>query len=200
MRLQLSLLPSRLPSLLPSRLLALLLSSLLACGGHSRPGRERYNEGLALLAKGDHAGAQKAFLAARDEAGVDPELRYRAAFNLGTTLTAEADAAKANDEEDPAKALGLYHQAIAWFGDALRVRKNDAAAKSNLAIVSARARALEDQLAKDRNRLETKLDAVIAAQRGVLERARGAWLDIKRNASGDPLAEQSALTAAAACR
>lgn len=178
-------------------LLALALALAAACGGQNRPGRERYNEGVALLAKGDHAGAQKAFLAARDQAGVDPELRYRAAFNLGMTLTAEADAAKANEEEDPSKALGLYHQAIAWFGDALRVRKGDAASTSNLAIVTARARALEDQLAKEAGRLEARLDAVIAAQRSVLDSARGAWEAIKRNASGDPLAEQAALTAAA---
>lgn len=178
-------------------LLALTLALAAACGGQNRPGRERYNEGVALLAKGDHAGAQKAFLAARDQAGVDPELRYRAAFNLGMTLTAEADAAKANEEEDPSKALGLYHQAIAWFGDALRVRKGDAATTSNLAIVTARARALEDQLAKEAGRLEARLDAVITAQRSVLDSARGAWEAIKRNASGDPLAEQAALTAAA---
>jgi hypothetical protein len=168
------------------------------CGDGVRPGRERYNEGLALFAKGDHAGAQKALLAARDQAGVDPELRFRAAFNLGLSLTAEADAAKAGakegDSSELSKALGLYQQAMAWFGDALRIRRDDAEATSNLGIVSARAKALEDQLAKDRNRLEAKLDAVIEAQRGVLDAARGAWQEIQRAAGGDPLAQQGGLT------
>lgn len=173
------------------------LALSVGCGGDRRPGRERYNEGLSLLAKADHAAAQKAFLAARDQAGVDPELRYRAAFNLASSLTAEADAAKAADDGDPAKAIALYQQAISWFGDALRIRKGDVASTNNLAIVTARAKALEDQLAQDQNRLEAKLDAVIEAQRGVLESSRGAWQAIKQASTVDPLAEQAALTQSA---
>ena len=54
--------------------------------GPGHTARARYNAGLELLRSGDHEAAAEAFLAARDTAGPDPELRYRAAFNLGLAL------------------------------------------------------------------------------------------------------------------
>ena len=54
--------------------------------------RQRYNRALEQLQGGSPAAAADGFLAARDTAGPDPELRYRAAFNLGVALAGEADA------------------------------------------------------------------------------------------------------------
>ena len=48
------------------------------------------------------------FLAARDKAGQDPELRYRAAFNLGMSYAKSADAVA---EEGPQEAIDTL---IAW--------------------------------------------------------------------------------------
>ena len=52
--------------------------------------RERYNQGLEAHEAGRHTEAATAFLEARDAAWGDPELRFRAAYNL-----ALADAALA---------------------------------------------------------------------------------------------------------
>ena len=60
--------------------LVIALALVAACDpGEHRAARDKYNEGVALLAKGDLDGAEKALLDARSQAGVDPELRFRAA-------------------------------------------------------------------------------------------------------------------------
>jgi len=181
------------------RALVVSLVILIACGGgEHRAAREQYNQGIELLAKGDHEAAEKALLDARSAAGVDPELRFRAAYNLGLAYAAHAEKVKSpgGDKEppDPAKALELTQQAVSWFSDAARLRKDDADTQANLAIVRARAQALADELRKGEGKLEVRLDAVIADQRGVLDDARGAWLAIKQAGGADPLAQQGTLS------
>jgi Ca-activated chloride channel homolog len=168
---------------------------LVACGqSEHRAAREHYNSGIELLAKGDHEAAEKALLEARSLAGVDPELRFRAAYNLGLAYAAHADKVKTGENADLAKALELTQQAVSWFSDAARLRKDDSDTLANLAIVRARAQAISDELRKGEGKLEARLDALLADQRSVLDDARGAWLAIKQAGGTDPLAQQGTLT------
>jgi hypothetical protein len=162
--------------------------------GEHREAREKYNEGVTLLVNGDHVAAEAALLDARSRAGVDPELRFRAAYDLGMAYAAHAENVKTGKDADLNKALELTEQAVSWFSDAARLRKDDADTKANLAIVRARAQSLADELRKSEGKLEARLDAVIADQRSVLDEARGAWIAIKQAGGTDPLAQQGTLT------
>ena len=177
------------------------LLAVMGClRGEDRPAREKYNEGVAALAKPDFDAAEKALLEARSSAGVDPELRFRAAYDLGLAYAAHADKVKSPAAEgggDLAKALELEQQAAWWFGDALRLRDHSPDATANLAIVRARVQAISDELRKGEGKLEARLDALIQQQRTVLDGVRGAWREITRLAGRDPLAQQSTLVALA---
>ena len=166
--------------------------------GEHRAARVKYNEGVRELAKGDYAAAEASLIDARNQAGVDPELRFRAAYDLGVAYAAHAEQAKKPDpkggEPDLTQALDLEEKAVSWLFDAQRLRKDDADTKTNLAIARARVQALEDELAKGQNKLEARLDGLIEEQRGVLDDARTAWLDIKQAHGADPLAQQTALS------
>jgi hypothetical protein len=164
------------------------------CIGEHRDARDRYNEGVAALATGEHEAAEKALLDARSRAGVDPELRFRAAYDLGVAFAAHADQVKTGKDADLAKALDLAQQAASWLGDADRLRPGHADTKANLGIVRARIQAISDELRKGEGKLEVRLDHLIDDQRGVLEEARGAWLAIKEAGGADPLAQQGTLT------
>ncbi|MEO8549595.1 MAG: hypothetical protein ABI678_06465 [Kofleriaceae bacterium] len=173
----------------------LVLAMLIACDrGEHRDAREKYNEGVEALAAGKFDDAEKALLAARSSAGVDPELRFRAAYDLGMAYAAHADQMKTGKEADLDKALELEQQALTWFTDASHQKKDDADTIANLAIVRARTQALTDELARGQGKLEARLDAVIKEQREVLEGARGAWISIKQAGGSDPLAQQGNLT------
>ena len=173
----------------------LIFMLIAACApSEHRVAREKYNKGVGLLAKGEHEAAEKALLDARSAAGVDPELRFRAAYNLGLAYAAHADKVKTGEQPDLAKALELMQQAVSWFSDAARLRKDDANTQTNLAIVRARAQAIADELRKGEGKLEARLDAVIDDQRKVLDEARGAWVAIKQAGGADPLAQQGTLT------
>ncbi|MEO8841934.1 MAG: hypothetical protein ABI591_09775 [Kofleriaceae bacterium] len=173
----------------------LVLALLIACDhGEHRDARVKYNEGVDALAAAKFDDAEKALLAARSTAGVDPELRFRAAYDLGVAYAAHADQMKTGKDADLGKALELEQQAVTWFSDASHQRKDDADTVANLAIVRARAQALTDELARGEGKLEARLDAVIKEQRGVLDQARGAWIAIKQAGGSDPLAQQDTLT------
>ena len=175
----------------------LLIAALVlaaGCAGEHRAARDKYNTGVAALAKGDYPAAEKALIEARSDAGVDPELRFRAAFDLGVAFAAHADQARTGKEPDLSKALELAEQARRWFADADRLRPNDADTRTNLGIMRARIQAIGDELRKGEGKLEVRLDRLIGDQRGVLEAAREAWLAIKQAGGGDPLAQQSTLT------
>ena len=100
-------------------LVVIALIVVAACTrGEHRAAREKYNEGVELLVKGEHEAAEKALLDARSAAGVDPELRFRAAYDLGMAYAAHAEKVKTGKDADLAKALELEQQAVSWFSDA----------------------------------------------------------------------------------
>ncbi|HUJ60601.1 MAG TPA: hypothetical protein VLX92_19000, partial [Kofleriaceae bacterium] len=174
---------------------ALAIVAIVACTpAEHRDARDKYDDGVDKLAAKDFAGAESALIEARNEAGVDPELRFRAAYDLGVAYAAHADQTKAGKDADLAKALELEQEAVSWFFDAERQRKDDPDTEANLAIARARVQAITDELRKGENTLEHRLDAVIDEQRGVLDQARAAWAHVKDSAGADPLAQQSALT------
>jgi hypothetical protein len=162
--------------------------------GEHRAAREKYNEGVELLVKGEHEAAEKALLDARSAAGVDPDLRFRAAYDLGMAYAAHAEKTKTGKDADLSKALELTEQSVSWFADAARLRKDDKDTQTNLAIVRARAQSLADELRKGEGKLEARLDALITDQRGVLDEARGAWVAIREAGGTDPLAQQGTLS------
>ena len=145
--------------------------------------RERYNAGLAQLAAGDPEAAAEAFLAARDDAGPDPALRYRAAFNLGLALATGVPV-----EAPPEEAIETLRQSAAWFNDAVRLAPTeDDDARINLELVSKRILALADQL-NEGDRLEARLDRLIDDQRGLRDAVRGLLAEIDaENAGTEPV-------------
>ncbi len=173
----------------------LLLLAIIACDkGEHREAREKFNEGVDQLVKADYEAAEKTLLEARSSAGVDPDLRFRAAYDLGMAYAAHADKLKTGKDADLSKALELEQQAASWFGDASRLRAEDSDTKANLAIVRARVQALSDELRRGEGKLENRLDGVIGEQRTLLDGARTAWLSIKQAGGSDPLAQQGTLT------
>ena len=137
--------------------------------------RERYNLALAQLEAGSFAEAADGFLAARDAAGPDPELRYRAAFNLGVALAGRADAAV----DAPTEAIDALRDSAAWFHDAVRLApEGDEDARVNLELVLRRIAQLADQL-NDGDRLETRLDRIIDDQRGIRDDVRRLLAEIE---------------------
>jgi hypothetical protein len=174
--------------------LACLLACPVGCAGEHRPARDKYNEGVAALAKREYDAAEKALLEARNLAGVDPELVFRAAYDLGVAYGAHADQLRVGKDADLAKALDLAQQSRSWFADAARLRPEDADTRTNLGIMRARVQAISDELRKGEGKLEVRLDRLIGDQRAVLEEGRAAWFAIKQAGGADPLAQQGTLT------
>ena len=145
--------------------------------------RARYNRGLTLLADADYDRAAEEFLAARDSAGPDPELRYRAAFNLGLAL-----AEGVHPETPPEEAIETLRRSAAWFSDAVRLAPaQDDDARINLELISRRVLALADQLNQG-GRLEARLDRLIDDQRSVRDAVRRLLADIDSAGAGaEPL-------------
>jgi hypothetical protein len=170
------------------------IALIAACGGEYRPARDTYNDGVAALASGDHEKAEKLLVEARSEAGVDPDLRFRAAFDLGVAYAEHSKKVRAGQDEDIQKALELAQQSVSWFSDAARLDTKDKAAAENLAIARARVQQLTDELRKSEGTLEARLEAVIHDQREVLDETRIAWFSIKHAGGADPLAQQGQLT------
>jgi len=175
-------------------LVMLVMLAIAGCGGEYRPARDTYNEGVNALAGGDHETAEKLLIEARSAAGVDPELRFRAAFDLGVAYAQHSQKIQAGQDADIAKALELAQQAVSWFNDAQRLRKDDAPTVANLAVMRARVQYLSDELRKGETKLEARLDSAIKEQREILDEARVAWYAIKQTGGSDPLAEQGPLT------
>ena len=149
--------------------------------------RGRYNLGLEQLRAADSDAAADAFLTARDEAGPDPVLRYRAAFNLGFAL---ADGVA--EDAPPEQAIEQLRRSAAWFNDALRLAPpDDEDARVNLELVSRRILELADQLNAD-DRLEARLDRLIDDQRGLRDQVRGLLANVAaEQASAEPLGFKS---------
>ena len=162
--------------------------------------RGRYNLGLGYFEAGDYEAAAAEFLTARDEAGPDPELRYRAAFNLGMSLAgqvgfgvdgtdapAEATAAgqaPPSEAQSPEQVIETLRQSAAWFNDAVRLAPpGDDDARINLELVSKWILQLADQLNQG-DRLEARLDRLIDDQRGLRDQVRGLLTDIVAEQAG----------------
>ena len=162
--------------------------------------RGRYNLGLGYFEAGDYEAAAAEFLTARDEAGPDPELRYRAAFNLGMSLAgqvgfgvdgtdapAEATAtgqAVPSETQSPEQVIETLRQSAAWFNDAVRLAPpGDDDARINLELVSKWILQLADQLNQG-DRLEARLDRLIDDQRGLRDQVRGLLTDIVAEQAG----------------
>ena len=143
----------------------------------------------------DHEAAADAFLDARDRAGPDPELRYRAAFNLGLALAAGAGA-PGGDGEPPGgvpadatrQAIATLRQSAAWFADAVRLAPpGDDDARVNLELVSRRILQLADSL-RDADRLQERLDRLIDDQRDVRDQVRRLLAEVQaEGAATEPL-------------
>ena len=142
--------------------------------------RARYNAALALLDAGTLEPAVAEFLAARDAAGPDPTLRYRAAFNLGVALAAQTDAGEAKPEET----LAALRSSAAWFHDAVRLApEGDDDARINLEIVLRRIERLADSINRDTS-LEARLDRIIDDQRGARDGIRGLLTAVAAQGAG----------------
>ncbi|CAN5738219.1 hypothetical protein BH11MYX2_BH11MYX2_22160 [soil metagenome] len=174
--------------------LTLLIGATAACGSEHRDARDKYNEGVAALQKSDWESAEKLFVEARSNAGVDPELQFRSAYDLGIAFAAHSDKVKQGDQPDLEKALELAQTSASWLADAARQRKDDPAAQANLAIVRARVQAISDELRAGEGKLEARLDKLIGEQRAVLDDSRQAWASVKQTGGVDPLAQQQTLT------
>ena len=147
--------------------------------------RGRYNLGLTQLAGAEYEAAAETFLAARDDAGPDPELRYRAAFNLGFAL-----AHGVAEDAPPAEAIDTLRRSAAWFNDAVRLAPpSDDDARINLELVSKRVLALADQLNEGAT-LQARLDRLIDDQRSIRDGIRSVLQDA--SPSGSPRASQDA--------
>lgn len=141
--------------------------------------RGRYNAGLDHLGTGDSQAARDAFLAARDAAGPDPELRYRAAFNLALAL-----ATGVAPDAPPEEAIDTLRRSAAWFNDAVRLAPpDDDDARINLELVSQRILELADQL-NEGNRLEARLDRLIDDQRGLRDAVRRLLAEVEAEGVG----------------
>ena len=173
------------------------LLALVACGDASgRAARTQYNAGVALLGEGKLDEAEQALLAARDQAGYDDEVRFRAAFDLAAVAVARAEAAQAAQPPAIDQAMAAYEKARTWLSDAVRRRPKDPDARANLERVEARLLALIDAAGQGENALEKRLDRAIATERELRDAARALWAG-QAASGGDPLAAKEQFEAAA---
>ncbi|HVV83300.1 MAG TPA: DUF4175 family protein [Kofleriaceae bacterium] len=173
--------------------------ALAGCQRAGRPGRTVYNQAVAALGKGDLEAARKGLLDAMNRAGFDDDLRFRANFDLASVEAKKAEAALAAKPRDVDGALASYRKAMAWLGDASRIRPDDADTRANLERIQARILAIIDEANKGKNSLEHRLDEAIEAERNLRDAARKLWADQDaRGAGADPLADKDTFDAAAA--
>lgn len=190
--------------------LALALMAALAAGGAlsgcadggAGAARARYNQALQDFEAGRWEEAAEGFLAARDRAGMDPALRFRAAYNLGLSHARRADelgAAPAGEgEAGPEAIIHSLRQSAAWFRDAVRLDPDSEDARVNLEVVLRRIQVLADQLNKGQNSLEARLERVIEDQRALRDQIRGLMQRVAESgAAAEPVAFQGEFDALA---
>ena len=130
--------------------------------------RQAYNDGLVRLANNELDAAESHFSLVRRRAGTDAQARYRATYNMGWVEIKRADELI---KEKPQEALPHLQSAAGWFRDAVRLQSDEPAPRENLQIVTRRAMALADALAKhDKVDLKTRLDELIQQQRQLTSR------------------------------
>ncbi|QDV24309.1 VWA domain-containing protein [Aureliella helgolandensis] len=124
--------------------------------------RQLYNDALSSLAS-DPENAAKLLGQARNDAGIDGELRYRSIYNLGWVEVNRADALL---QEEPEQALKHLQLAASRFQEAVRIRPKANSARHNLEIISRRILELTDSLAqKSPTDFTQQLEQIIASQR-----------------------------------
>ena len=161
----------------------LVLFAIAACetsGGLSA--RATYNRGVNALAAGKLDDAEARFTKAMSESGPDPDLRYRAALNLGLTYARKADALV---QEKPQEAIEELRNSANWFRDAIRLRENEKAPRTNLELVVKRMQALIDKLDNFRG-LKPQLDKLIADQRTLYDRLLKLLTALNSSGASDP--------------
>jgi hypothetical protein len=174
---------------------ALALAALASCGWRYREARARYDEGVAAIAAKKWEDASRLLIEARDGAGGDDELRFRAAYNLGVAHAGLAE----SQGDQPEKAIASLGQAVAWFRSALSGRPDDADARHDLQVSIRRLALLEDRARAGQNALEGRLGALIRAARDLRDAVRGVMEKQRaRGAAADPLAFQGDLDGLAA--
>jgi len=133
--------------------------------------REVYNSGFDALAAADLENAERRFRMARSDGAQDPELRFRATYNLGLAAARRAESQRS---EQPEAALQMYYAAADRFRDAVRQRPDDAESRHNLEVVLQRALLLADEIARQREGgLEEQIAKLIERQRQILARLSG---------------------------
>ena len=180
------------------------------CSQADSGARGMYNDALAHYGQQSWQAAADGFLAARDAAGQDSELRFRAAFNLGATYAKQADAhgdgqvatadphggakSGAGGASGTEQAIASLRQSAAWFRDAVRLAPSEAEdqdARTNLETVLRRIQVLADQLNQGQNSLQARLQRVIEDQRGLRDQIRQLMDQVAASASGaEPLGFQ----------
>ncbi len=125
--------------------------------------RETYNLAIKYISS-DPDRAERMLTTARQNAGIDGELRYRTLYNLGWVEVNRADALL---NSEPEQALQRLELAASRFREAIRVRSESDEARYNLELISRRILELRDSLAqKNPQDLAQRLDSLIEAQRG----------------------------------
>lgn len=131
----------------------------------NRDPRSLYNDALSEI-NSDFDAAERLLVAARRNAGIDGELRFRATYNMGWVEVGRADELL---KEKPAESLRHLESAADWFRMAIGLRDDDLQARHNLEVVLRRILELRDSLEKQDDRDVTqRLDALIEAQRAVV--------------------------------
>jgi Ca-activated chloride channel family protein len=151
--------------------LVLLLCMLSAAHADENP-RHLYNDARQAYEKNDLGAAKKGFLAARDGAQGDVELRHAAAFNLGLTFAKQAQGMTGQEAMDPLK------QSAAWFRDAIHLEPDDKDARISLEVVLRKIQVLADQLNQGQNSLEARLSRVIDDERALRLHLSELWARI----------------------
>jgi len=142
--------------------------------------RQIYNQGAAHLNAGQLDDAEQQLTEARNNSGIDNQMRYQATFNLGWIQIKRADQLL---EEKPQEALTHLHAAADWFRDAVELQPDNKVPRENLEIVIRRALVLADSLTdKDDRKLAARLDELIVKQREVASVLQGA---VERAADND---------------
>lgn len=160
---------------------------LLGCAADDAA-RVTYNEGVAALAAGKLDDAAAAFTTARSDAGADAELRFNAAYNLAAVAIARAEAAAAATPPKLEEAIAQLKAAESWLYSARSLRPAHAATAENVRAVKTRSIALIAQLNAGKHGLEARLDAAIAAQRGLRDAARALHAHVlTAGATTDPM-------------
>ena len=135
--------------------------------GQNHNPRKLYNEGSNLLNQGQLEEAKSKLDLARQHAGADGQVRFRATYNLAWVDIKQAEVAL---EDQPKQALESLYTAASWFREAIRLAPAEMIARENLEIVSNRALQLADSLAHtNESTLAEELDNLINQQRQVVE-------------------------------